>query len=271
MQQPSLLPEEFVNETRERRTGLLAAVLFPLVLAAVVGAFFVTNRQWSQVRDAQAAIDEQTARVAAQIAEMRSLEQIRSEMGARSELARGLLEPVPRSLILAILVQTMPNEITLTAVEIRSEEIRPPKEAKPAGAAGSSAKASGKPTVAKPAGATVPRRATVLSIGGLAPSLHEVGRWMSALEQVPMFASVRLELMEEVVGGDVVGGEVLGGQHADATVASEFRIAIRIESETTIHEWDGLEAFRSGVLPESFASAGGAAAGDEAEQREIAP
>ena len=57
MQQPSLLPEEFVNETRERRTGLLAAVLFPLVLAAVVGAFFVTNRQWSQVRDAQAAID----------------------------------------------------------------------------------------------------------------------------------------------------------------------------------------------------------------------
>jgi Tfp pilus assembly protein PilN len=266
MQQPSLLPEEFVNETRERRTGLLAAVLFPLVLAAVVGAFFVTNRQWSQVRDAQAAVDEQTTRVAAQIGEMRSLERIRAEMGARSELARGLLEPVPRSLILAILVQTMPNEITLTAVEIRSEEIRPPKEAKPAGAAGSSAKASGKPTVAKPAGAPVPRRATVLSIGGLAPSLHEVGRWMSALEQVPMFASVRLELMEEVVGGEVVGG-----QHADATVASEFRIAIRIESETTIHEWDGLEAFRSGVLPESFASAGGAAAGDEAEQREIAP
>jgi Tfp pilus assembly protein PilN len=276
MQQPSLLPEEFVNETRERRTGLLAAVLFPLVLAAVVGAFFVTNRQWSQVRDAQAAVDEQTTRVAAQIGEMRSLERIRAEMGARSELARGLLEPVPRSLILAILVQTMPNEITLTAVEIRSEEIRPPKEAKPAGAAGSSAKASGKPTVAKPAGAPVPRRATVLSIGGLAPSLHEVGRWMSALEQVPMFASVRLELMEEVVGGEVVGGEVgggevVGGQHADATVASEFRIAIRIESETTIHEWDGLEAFRSGVLPESFASAGGAAAGDEAEQREIAP
>jgi hypothetical protein len=89
---------------------------------------------------------------------------------------------------------------------------------------------------------------------------------MSALEQVPMFASVRLELMEEVVGGQIVGG-----QHADATVASEFRIAIRIEPEATIHEWDGLEAFRSGVVPESFASAGGAAAGDEAAKQEIAP
>ena len=263
MQQPSLLPEEFVNETRERRTGLLAALLFPLVLAAVVGAFFVTNRQWSQVRDAQAAVDEQTARVAAQIAEMRSLERIRAEMGARSELARGLLEPVPRSLILAILVQTMPNEITLTAVEIRSEEIRPPKEAKPAATAVSSAKAGGKPAAAKPAAPAIPRRATVLAIGGLAPSLHEVGRWMSALEQVPMFASVRLELMEEVVGG-------VGGQRADAA-ASEFRIAIRIESGATIQDWDGLEAFRSGVLPESFASAGGAAAGGEAATRETAP
>jgi Tfp pilus assembly protein PilN len=266
MQQPSLLPEEFVNETRERRTGLLAAVLFPLVLAAVVGAFFVTNRQWSQVREAQAAVDEQTARVAAQIAEMRSLERIRAEMGARSELARGLLEPVPRSLVLAVLIQTMPNEITLTAVEVRSEEIRPPKDAKPAATAGSSAKSGGKPAVAKPAGTTLPRRATVLSIGGLAPSLHEVGRWMSALEQVPMFASVRLELMEEVVGGKIAGGE-----HGDTIATSEFRIAIRIEPGSTIHDWDGLEAFRSGALPEGFASAGGAAAGDEAAKQEIAP
>lgn len=261
MQQPSLLPEEFVNETRERRTGLLAAVVFPLVLASVVGAFFVTNRQWSQVRDAQAAIDEQTARVAAQIAEMRSLEQIRSEMGARSELARSLLEPVPRSLILAVLVQTMPSELTLTAVEIRTEEVRPPKEAKPAATAGSSAKAGGKLAAAKPAVPPAPRRATVLAIGGLAPSLHEVGRWMSALEHVPMFASVRLELMEEVVGGPMAG----------ANPASEFRIAVRIEPEATIHEWDGLEAFRSGVLPESFASAGDAAAGIEAAPQEVAP
>lgn len=262
MQQPSLLPEEFVNETRERRTGLLAAVIFPLVLASVVGAFFVTNRQWSQVRDAQAAVDEQTARVAAQIAEMRSLEKIRSEMGARSELARSLLEPVPRSLILAVLVQTMPSELTLTSVEIRTEEIRPPKDAKPAAPAGGAAKASGTRAVAaKSSAPPAPRRATVLSIGGLAPSLHEVGRWMSALEQVPMFASVRLELMEEVVGGPMAG----------ANPASEFRIAVRIEPEATIHEWDGLEAFRTGVLPEGFASAGEVAAGAEAATQEVAP
>ena len=84
---------------------------------------------------------------------------------------------------------------------------------------------------------------------------------MSALEHVPMFASVRLELMEEVVGGSVAG----------ANPASEFRIAVRIEPEATIHEWDGLEAFRTGVLPESFASAGEVAAGAEAPSQEVAP
>ena len=135
----SFLPEEFVVETRERRTGLLAAILLPVMIVAVFAAFLVTNRQWSEVRTAQSAVDKETERVAREIAEMKSLEKIRAQMNAKADLARGLLEPVPRSVLLAVLTNSMPRTVSLTSFELRTEEI---KSVKPDPKADAKARAS---------------------------------------------------------------------------------------------------------------------------------
>ena len=126
-QSASFLPEDFVVETRERRTGLLAVVLFPVMILAVFAAFLVTNRQWTEVRAAQASVDQETERVAREISEMKSLEKIRAQMDAKAELARGLLEPVPRSVLLAVLTNTMPSNVALASFELRTEQIKPTK------------------------------------------------------------------------------------------------------------------------------------------------
>jgi Tfp pilus assembly protein PilN len=251
-QSASFLPEDFVVETRERRTGLLAVVLFPVMILAVFAAFLVTNRQWTEVRAAQASVDQETERVAREISEMKSLEKIRAQMDAKAELARGLLEPVPRSVMLAVLTNTMPSNVALTSFELRTEQIKPAKvDAK--NDAKNDAKAdpktrSARPAPAKPrSGAAAPeatpepvRRRTHIVLVGLAPSLLEVGRWMTALERVPVFAAVRLELMEE--------------KALDGVKLSEFRIAIRIEPEADLRAWDELDVFREGRLPDEFAS-----------------
>ncbi|MEY3143438.1 MAG: hypothetical protein RLY21_1931 [Planctomycetota bacterium] len=244
-QSASFLPEDFVVETRERRTGVLAAVLFPVMIVAVFAAFLVTNRQWSEVRAAQAAVDLETERVAREISEMKSLEKIRAQMDAKAELARGLLEPVPRSVLLAVLTNTMPSNVALTSFELRTEQIKPTKtdaksdpkarNAKPAAAKSR----AGALATAEPTPEPI-RRRTHLVLVGLAPSLLEVGRWMTALERVPVFAAVRLELMEE--------------KALDGVKLSEFRIAIRIEPEADLRAWDQLEIFREGRLPDEFAS-----------------
>jgi Tfp pilus assembly protein PilN len=251
-QSASFLPEDFVVETRERRTGLLAVVLFPVMILAVFAAFLVTNRQWTEVRAAQASVDQETERVAREISEMKSLEKIRAQMDAKAELARGLLEPVPRSVLLAVLTNTMPSNVALASFELRTEQIKPTKvDAK--NDAKNDAKAdpktrSARPAPAKPrSGAAAPeatpepvRRRTHIVLVGLAPSLLEVGRWMTALERVPVFAAVRLELMEE--------------KALDGVKLSEFRIAIRIEPEADLRAWDELDVFREGRLPDEFAS-----------------
>lgn len=256
-QSASFLPEEFVTETRERRTGLLAAILFPVMIVAVFAAFLVTNRQWSEVRTAQAAIDQETERVAREIAEMKSLEKIRAQMNAKADLARGLLEPVPRSVLLAVLANTMPRTVSLTSFELRSEEIKPLKTDAKADAKARAAKAAAskaRPAAGGAATEAMPepvRRRTHIVLVGLAPSLLEVGRWMTALERVPVFAAVRLELMEE---------KSIEGQKL-----SEFRIAIRIEPDADLRAWDQLEIFRDGRLPDEFASSIGELGHDGAE------
>jgi Tfp pilus assembly protein PilN len=248
-QSASFLPEDFVVETRERRTGLLAVVLFPIMILAVFAAFLVTNRQWTEVRAAQASVDQETERVAREISEMKSLEKIRAQMDAKAELARGLLEPVPRSVLLAVLTNTMPSNVALTSFELRTEQIKPakvdPKSDPKADPKSRSARpAAGKPrsgAAAAPDASPEPiRRRTHIVLVGLAPSLLEVGRWMTALERVPVFAAVRLELMEE--------------KALDGVKLSEFRIAIRIEPEADLRAWDELDTFREGRLPDEFAS-----------------
>lgn len=244
----SFLPEDFVVETRERRTGVLAAVLFPVMIVAVFAAFLVTNRQWNEVRAAQAAVDLETERVAREISEMKSLEKIRAQMNAKADLARGLLEPVPRSVLLAVLTNTMPRNVTLTSFELRTEEIKPAKtdakaDAKARAAADAKTRAAAKQRAGAAPAETPPepvRRRTHLVLVGLAPSLLEVGRWMTALERVPVFSAVRLELMEE--------------KQLDGLKLSEFRIAIRIEPEADLRAWDELDVFREGRLPDEFAS-----------------
>ena len=248
-QSASFLPEDFVVETRERRTGLLAVVLFPIMILAVFAAFLVTNRQWTEVRAAQASVDQETERVAREISEMKSLEKIRAQMDAKAELALGLLEPVPRSVLLAVLTNTMPSNVALTSFELRTEQIKPAKvdpkiDPKADPKSRSARPAAGKPrsgAAAAPDASPEPvRRRTHIVLVGLAPSLLEVGRWMTALERVPVFAAVRLELMEE--------------KALDGVKLSEFRIAIRIEPEADLRAWDELDTFREGRLPDEFAS-----------------
>jgi len=219
------------------------------MILAVFAAFLVTNRQWTEVRAAQASVDQETERVAREISEMKSLEKIRAQMDAKAELALGLLEPVPRSVLLAVLTNTMPSNVALTSFELRTEQIKPAKvdpkiDPKADPKSRSARPAAGKPrsgAAAAPDASPEPvRRRTHIVLVGLAPSLLEVGRWMTALERVPVFAAVRLELMEE--------------KALDGVKLSEFRIAIRIEPEADLRAWDELDTFREGRLPDEFAS-----------------
>lgn len=242
---PSFLPDDYVRDARERRNGVVALLLFVVVMGAVFAAFLVTNRQWSDVRLAQAEVNERTEQAAKEIAEMKRLEAMRGQMIEKAELARGLIEPVPRSVLLATLVNTMPEELSLLDLELKSEEIKATKPANATGAAKTDAKADsradqrarrttagarGKEPEQPPKPEPV-RRRVLVNATGVAPNDLDVSRWMSQLSRMPFLSGIRLEVSEE---------KELRGR-----TMRQFRISMRIEPNADVRGWDGIEALRA--------------------------
>ncbi len=129
----TFLPDEYVRRKRELRTNMLALGLFAAVMAGVSGAFFVTNRQWQEVRRQQEEISVQYDAEALKIEQLKKLEGQRKDMLEKAEVAAMLLEKVPRSILLAEIVNRMPEKMTLTEFAIQSKRIAeppPPKEKK---------------------------------------------------------------------------------------------------------------------------------------------
>ncbi|MFM7135140.1 MAG: PilN domain-containing protein [Planctomycetota bacterium] len=231
----SFLPEEYVREALDRRTALIALLLFVIVMGSVFAAFLVTNRQWAEVRDAQAIMNDQTASAASEIEEMKSLEAMRAQMVEKADLARGLIEPVPRSVLLACLVNTMPKDLSLLELALTSEEVKIPRNATPAKA---DPKVRRNAQTKQPDGPPKPdpvRRRVAIVATGVAPSDLDVSRWMTALSRVAFLSNIRLEVSED--------------KDFDGTTLRQFKVSMRIEPDADVSGWAGIEDIRRPADP----------------------
>jgi Tfp pilus assembly protein PilN len=238
----SFLPEDYVAQAAERRTTLASLVLFGVVMSAVFGAFLVTNRQWTQVRQEQIRIHGETEKAAVDIRKMQELEKSRQQMVDKAELAMTLIEPVPRSTLLALVVNSMPERLSLLEFDLKSEEIKKPKKSdkdKPADgkpAAASAPKVAGRGKTKAEAEAAKgtekeepkvePTRFLIgINMTGVAPTDLDVSRFMNALAAIPVFRGVRLEATEE--------------KEIDGMTLRQFRIAMRIDTDADIRALKG--------------------------------
>jgi Tfp pilus assembly protein PilN len=231
----SFLPEDYVAQAAERRTNLVSLVLFGVVMTAVFGAFLVTNQQWTQVRREQTRIHGETQQAAGDIRKMRELDEKREQMVEKADLAMTLIEPVPRSVLLAMLVNAMPDRLSLLDFDLKSQEIRVPKrtaakepEKKPAASAPKVANRAKTKTEADAAAkaqkeepkAEPTRYLIAISMTGVAPTDLDVSRYMNALSAIPVFKGVQLVTTEE--------------KEVDGMIVRQFRISMRIEPDADL-------------------------------------
>jgi Tfp pilus assembly protein PilN len=137
MNNDSFLPEDYLVQRAERRTNIISLSLFGIVMVAVIGAFFVTNRQATMVKQHQESINDQYQQAGIQIQELTQLESQREEMLNKAELAAALVERVPRSILMAELINRMPERLALLDFEMKSEKAKAPNSP-PAGQTDSS-------------------------------------------------------------------------------------------------------------------------------------
>lgn len=134
----SFLPEDYLQKKAERRAIAISLMLFLVVAFGIVGAFFVTCHRWMKVRDNQEAVNREFATEAKKIEQLKVLESQRDELKEKADITLALVERVPRSILMAELINRMPKQLTLTEFSLKSKRMldtaRP--VVKPAGISG---------------------------------------------------------------------------------------------------------------------------------------
>lgn len=174
----SFLPQDYVARKAELRANLLCLGLFGVVMFGVVGAFFVTNRQWLQVRGDQQMITTQYSQEATKIDQLTRLEGQKSEMMEKAEITTALIEKVPRSTLLSELITRMPQQITLLELSLVSKRVKEPATGAP-GKPGAITTTSTTPTIRTLSG----RGATVST--AKSPAAAKDGKAASDADKVP--------------------------------------------------------------------------------------
>ncbi len=224
MHDTSLLPDDYIEEARERRTNIVGLALFAIVLGGIAVWFTRTNYEWREVHDRQEQVSASFSAAALDIRDMQEQEQTRRAMLDKAQLAASLVDPVPRSILLAELVRRMPEQVSLIDLDLRSEPVKvaKPKAKSEPTAARSKAAASrgGKPETPEPVKPDPLRYAVAITITGLAPTDLEVSQYLQELNQLDLLESVRLEVSEEK---QIVG-----------VPTRQFRIAVRIAPDADV-------------------------------------
>jgi len=201
MPESNFLPEDYVAERAEQRTNRIGLVLFVIVMTAVVGAFLVTNRQWAMVKQEQKEINLSYADAAKQIETLNVLEAQKKQILEKAEVTAALVERVPRSILLAELINRMPESVSLELFELKSTKVKvhQPKSKKDPKKKVKSIKDK-MPTKGEDETERkieVPTFRVAVSLEGYAPTDIQVSDYLSALTSCPLLNDVQLKYSRE--------------------------------------------------------------------------
>ena len=261
MNEPSLIPQDYVNERKEIRRTSFGVVLFVIVMAGVVAASLVTNRQWDSVRMRQQEVASQFSEVGEKIDRMEELKIARDDLIQRAELASALVSRVPRSILLDGLVERMPVRLSWTKLSMDSKEVKEPvtrpdaknDRLKPRGPAAAPVRSRGKKKGDSDLGEDRPtpkKYMTTITLVGLAPDEVDVSTYVASLQGFHLLKSVMPDSTEVTT--------------VDEIEMRKFTITMELDQEAVVEELlPGGADQRAGTSHQSSAVAAAQLIGDE--------
>jgi Tfp pilus assembly protein PilN len=181
----------------EQRTNFICVTLFVIVLAAVVGGWFVTTQQRSDIRAQQQQVNAAYADAARRLEQLHELEQRKQQMLRKAQVTAGLIEKVPRTFLLADLINRMPPTLSLFDFQVHSKIIQSAAPVQVKKAAMAKAAAAGKDAKKTPDEPPPPSYAVTMTMTGVAPTDVQVAQYLASLSRSPLIEDVNLVYSEE--------------------------------------------------------------------------
>lgn len=190
----SFLPEDYLDRKIARRTNLICVGLFLVMIAAIGAAFFVQNRQDVGTRTELVDVNDAFTMRAEQLRQIKELQDRQQQMIEKAKVVRQLVERVPRSIILAEMVNNMPPALSLLEFDLETKATPAPRNL----TAIDRAKAKQAKDKAKEAGkAQIVPRQVFVNIEGIAKKENQITEFMGNLTHHPLFLGVGLEFIEK--------------------------------------------------------------------------
>lgn len=120
----NFVPDDYVQNNESRRTNLMYLILFGLVMAGLGGAFMTIKIRQRAVIAKERMVNEQMAKAKDSIKQFEQLQEKRKAMMKTALTTAELLEPVPRSVLLAAITNNLPSGVSLLKLEAEKEEIK---------------------------------------------------------------------------------------------------------------------------------------------------
>jgi Tfp pilus assembly protein PilN len=194
----NFVPDDYVQSNESRRANLMCLFLFLIVMLVLVGSFVMIKIRQQACRAQESLVNAKMTRMQESIRKFEELQTKRKEMMKTALTTAELLEPVPRSVVLASLTNNLPAGVSLSKVNMTQKE--PSRQA-------AAAKTRYESAQGQPATAEADSRVgiekqleTHLDIEGIAPSDLQVAAYIEQLSNSVLLTDVDLvESKEKMV------------------------------------------------------------------------
>ena len=198
-EQLSFLPEDYLARKAQRRTNVFCAIIAVIVMAAIGSAFSLTERLTRESERRHTQVEDQFASAARQIDEFKQMELKQRKMTRQADLAASLLEKIPRSIILAQIVNcaSAPADVAVSDMNLNSFK-KQTQPAAPVKTASPNQSPDGlNQTPAEPVVYDVRLR-----VAGEANTDMQVAEFIRRLSQCPLFKDVNLIISKQFTQDD---------------------------------------------------------------------
>ena len=118
----NFVPDDYVQSNESRRANLMCLVLFCVVMAGLAGSFVTIKIRQRACRAQEVLVNAKMAKMEESIRKFEELQIKRKEMMRTALTTAELLEPVPRSVLLASLTNNLPPGVSLVKLDMVQKE-----------------------------------------------------------------------------------------------------------------------------------------------------
>ena len=192
----NFVPDDYAQSNESRRTNLIYLVLFAVVMTALGGSFVSIKIRQRACMTSEELINARMTEIKEAIKQFEELQTKKREMMKTALTTAELLEPVPRSILLASLTNNLPNGVSLLEVNLIQKQSKQNSTAsrtsKYQAAQAKASQANGSQQQNSAPENPEKLLVTHIDIGGMAPSDLEVASYIEQLSNSSLLDNVAL-------------------------------------------------------------------------------